>query len=150
MGGFYYKNQQKNVFLVQNIFPQTICKATMKVLIHTQKGARIEKTANIMYCEADKEGTKIHLIKKSSTDTEAYFISTKQLKDMADLLPEISFYRCQKSYIVNFLHFHEFDVATNSIVMKNGVKIPISRRKKAVTKQKLMAYIEKYNEKHPF
>lgn len=117
----------------------------MKILIHTLKGARIVETTNIIYCKADGHYTKIYFAKKSIKDTNNYFISIKLLKDIEKLLPTNEFFRCHKSYLINFLYFHEFDVSKNSIILENGTEIKISRNKKPESKKRLLSYLEKYN-----
>lgn len=117
----------------------------MKILIHTIKGARVVETENVMYCQADGHYTKIFLLKKNVTDEEDYFISIKRLKELETILPEIDFYRCHRSYLINLLYFHEFDTNSNSIVLENGIIITISREKRVESKKKLMEYLCNYN-----
>ena len=117
----------------------------MKTLIKTLKGARIVETQNIIFCEASGKNTKIFLNENIVSDTDAFFIATKILKEIEELLPKSDFYRCHKSYLINFHYFHEFDVEKNCILLSNGTEIKISRTNKPKAKERLLAYIEKYN-----
>jgi two-component system, LytTR family, response regulator len=117
----------------------------MKTLIHTIKGARVIETENIIYCQADGHHTEIYLFKKSQNDKKDYFISTKMISEIEKLLPKTGFYRCHKSFLINFKSFLEFDVAKSCIIMETGKEIKISREKKIESKKRLLAYFEYYN-----
>ena len=118
----------------------------MQLLINSLKGARLVETEDIIYCEADEKYTNIYLKSLINIDKE-YFVATKLLKEIELLLPEICFFRCHKNCLINFKYFLEFDVSLNSIILTNEKKIQISRRKKAVSKENLLKYIENYNSK---
>lgn len=117
----------------------------MKILIHTIKGARVVETVDIIYCKADGHYTKIYLSQKKETENTESFTSTKMISEVEKLLPKKSFYRCHKSYLINFGYFLEFDVAKNNIILENGTEIKISREKKAELKKRLLDYFEYYN-----
>ena len=114
----------------------------MNLLIHIIKGARAVEPENIIFCESDGNHTKIYLNTLTVNDNEKYFESTKSLKQLTKLLTGLSFYRCHKSYLINFKYFHEFEVSTNSIIMTNGKIIKIAKGKKNESKKQLLKYFE--------
>ncbi len=117
----------------------------MKTLIHTIKGARVIETENVIYCKANGHYTEIHLFEKSQNDKKDYFVSTKMISEIEKLLPKTGFYRCHKSFLINFKYFLEFDVAKSCIVLETGKEIKISREKKIESKKRLLEYFEYYN-----
>ena len=114
----------------------------MNLLIHIMKGARSVEPENIIYCESDANYTKIYFNILTINDKECFFVSTKSLKQLTELLTGVAFYRCHKSYLINFKYFHEFDVSTNSIIMTNGKIIKIAKAKKNESKKQLLKYFE--------
>ena len=119
----------------------------MKILIPSIKGARMVDTEDIIYCEANEQHTRIYLDSLIHKPNK-YFSSTNSLKNIEDISSKICFFRCHKSYLINFAHFFEFDVKTHSIIMTNAHSIQISRRKKSEAKKNLLKYIKYYNSKN--
>ncbi len=117
----------------------------MKVIIHTLDGVRIEETNNIICCKADGNLTKIFIFHKNKGDNKKYFVSKKLLKEIELELPKPDFYRCHKSSLINLKYFFKFNVNKNMIILEDGTEIKISREKKAESKERLIAYIKKYN-----
>ena len=121
----------------------------MQLLIHIPKGARSLDTEDIIYCKAKNKNTEIYLnsLSKNIKDKK-YFVATKLLKDIEEDFPKPEFYRCHKSYFINFKYFFEFEVCTNSIIMTDGTKINISKTKRIESKKQLFEYYEKWNSKN--
>ena len=58
---------------------------------------------------------------------------SKSLKEMEAYLPKNQFYRTHKSYLVNIFYIRKFVRSGESFVlMKSGIKIPVSVRKTTV------------------
>ncbi|TXK75245.1 LytTR family DNA-binding domain-containing protein [Mesonia sp. HuA40] len=79
----------------------------------------------IAYCKSDGNYCRIYLC-----DGNELFLS-KKLKDIQCLLPDNHFFRVHNSYLVNLDQVCEFVKAEAYIVLKNNIKIPVSRNKKA-------------------
>ena len=117
----------------------------MKLLIHSLKGARAVDSEDIIYCKADGNNSNIYLYSLITNEQRKYFVSTKNLKELDNLLPTIDFYRCHKSFLINFKYFQEFEVSTNSIIMANETKIKIAIGKKNESKKHLLEYFKKFS-----
>lgn len=59
-------------------------------------------------------------------------LSSKNLAYFDDILIEKGFYRCHRSYLVN--RFHIEALTDGNFILKNGIEIPISRRKRTEAK----------------
>ena len=74
----------------------------------------------IVYCKADGNYTQIHLSKRR-------FIVSKTLKKIQSLLPKGKFIRVHRSYLVNIDYIADI-TCNNSILLKSGITLSISRR----------------------
>ena len=93
-----------------------------KLSVAHSKGVSIIDFADILYLEVNDDLTTIHL-----TGTSKIYVS-KSLKDFQSVL-DSSFYRTHKSFIVNLAHIQGYSVNDGGqVLMKNNVKLPISRR----------------------
>lgn len=63
-----------------------------------------------------------------TSDGKRYLIS-KTLKKFADLLDKSHFVRIHKSSIINLLYLQQYSQCTQSVQMKDGKEIPVSRRR---------------------
>ena len=57
-------------------------------------------------------------------------LTSKTLGELEEILNDKGFYRCHKSFLVNFVHINSHPNSF-SITLSDGLEIPISRRKKA-------------------
>lgn len=94
-----------------------------KLLIPQKNGYRIVSPNDILYIEGDGSYSRIVLKNDES------FQSTKIIKEFEEILPESTFYRVHKSYIINIEGVVHID-KNNQLVLKNGDTIEMSRRKK--------------------
>jgi len=76
----------------------------------------------ITHIEGDRNYSYIHLSNGSQE------LSSKNLAYFEDILLDKNFYRSHRSYLINRLHIKA--LIDGHFVLKNGIKIPISRRKK--------------------
>ena len=90
----------------------------------------------------------IRYICKESGDTIIFvknmkFRSKKSMEDWEQELDQRLFFRCHKGYIVNFRFIEESD---EYILLDNGERVPISRRKKKDFNNKIREYDLYYSE----
>ena len=103
-----------------------------KIAFPIENGFKIVKINSILYCQSDINYTKIFLINGTS------FILSKTLKLIEELLPSSIFLRVHNSYLVNFNYVTYFNRSIDSYVeLANGLKIPVSTRKKDEVIQKI-------------
>ncbi len=67
------------------------------------------------------------------------------LKVFEKMLAEESFIRAHRNYIVNMSYIAFYDSMFKYVVLKNGEKIPISRRKRGKVEEVLSNYITQKN-----
>ena len=116
----------------------------MKYLIHIPSGAKLIESEDIIYCKANNNYSKIYL-NTLIRCKKKFFIATKSLKELEDILLKTAFYRCHNQFLINFKYFDEFNVSTNSIIMTNKVAIKISRTKRIESKIELLKYLKTVN-----
>ncbi|MDD3225763.1 MAG: LytTR family DNA-binding domain-containing protein [Clostridium sp.] len=87
---------------------------------------------DIYYIDVYDKNCFIHLKDK--------FIKTyTSLTNLCKLLENSSFLKCHRSYIVNMLHINE--MLSNDFILRNGVKIPITRNDKLNLKQTYLDFV---------
>jgi len=101
-------------------------KEKRKIAITTKESIRFIEVIEIVSCEADGNYTWIHL-----TNGEK-LLSTKILKEYQNLLHDSGFFRIHHQYLINLNYVKEFlKKGSGYVIMTNGDKLEISRRKKA-------------------
>ncbi len=97
------------------------------LIFDTDSGFMMENTKNIEYCIADQSYASIFTYAKRE------FIVSKSLKELEAYLPKNQFYRTHKSYLVNIFYIRKFVRSGESyVLLKSGVKIPVSVRKTSI------------------
>lgn len=115
-----YKTQLEN--MIQQFSP-----SRQRISIHHSKGIKLVWPQEIQFVQADGNCSKLHLTNGST------FLDTRTLKVYETTLPERSFLRIHRSYIVNLNHIEELIRSDgNWLIMKNGQKIPVSRGRLSV------------------
>lgn len=110
-------------------------KATSIALSHAG-GFKVEELSNIIRLQADDNYTKVF-----SADGKRYLIS-RPLKDFERKLPEEVFIRPHKSHMINMFFLREFATEDGGVaVLKDGTKIPVSKRKMAL----FMAAVKRFS-----
>jgi two-component system, LytTR family, response regulator len=108
--------------LLDNIKPGNDVK---KIILSTAEGIHILTTDEIIRCESDDYYTKFFL-----TDGKTILIS-KTLKQNEAMLSDFDFIRPHKSHLVNIKYIKSYlKVDGGYILMIDGCKIPVSRRKR--------------------
>lgn len=64
------------------------------------------------------------------TEDNKVVLSTRPIIDFDHQLNEYSFFRIDKSIIVNLNHVQKYDKKTNKLIMKNDKKFSVARRRK--------------------
>jgi len=97
----------------------------MRLCLPTQKGFTVVKMEEIVYCEAQRSYTQLHLLNNKSMTV------SKPLFDYDRLLTDTTFLRVHKSFLINLLHVKEYSRGEGgTVIMSNGMEIEVSRRRK--------------------
>lgn len=108
--------------LLENLNPRNEKK---KIMLNTFEGMHMVYMKDIVRCEADDYYTRYFL-----NDGKVIMVS-KTLKETEETLDDKDFIRTHKSHIVNISYVKTFVRNDGGyLVLKNGEKIPVSRRKK--------------------
>lgn len=95
-----------------------------KVALPTLSGFHMEKINNIIYCEADNNYTKIHLVYGK------YILVSKTLKYTEELLPENIFFRIHKTFLVNLNYVVEYiRNDSHKVILDDGTKLVVATRR---------------------
>lgn len=107
--------------------------------VYFNDGKNIEKLSvdEIYYVEANMK--KICIRKK-----EEECIVNCSLKDAEQLLSKYDFLKVHRSYIINLKYFKR--LTRNSVVLDNGVEVPVSKYRYPDVKIQLVDYIKKQRE----
>lgn len=116
-----------------------------RISINHAKGMRLITLRDIIYLEGDKNYTILYLASSGGVEK---FVSSRTLGDFETALPEASFFRVHKSYIINIAHITEQrNQAGNYVIMKNGKQIEISRRRASLFRQFIHEHYSKQTKK---
>lgn len=102
----------------------TAPKHAQKILLRNSDALLSTAISDILHCEAHKNYTTFYFLNGQQ------FVVSTHLKDYDNLLVPLGFYRSHQSHLVNMAHFSHYHKRDNSIVLKNGIKIPLATRKK--------------------
>ncbi len=98
---------------------------TDKIALPYQNGVTFVKLQDVIYCESDDNYTRFFLTNGQ------YYLVTKPLKDIQDLLEDRGFLRVHRQYVINLGHIKKFFKGEGSyLIMSNEQSIPISRTHK--------------------
>lgn len=98
-----------------------------KIILSTAEGIHIIKVKNIIRCQADDYYTNFYI-----NDGRRIMIS-KTLKENEELLVDYNFIRPHRSHLVNIAYIKKYVKSDGGyIVLADGTKVPVSRRKKDV------------------
>lgn len=114
------KKQYDN--LLKNLNPEQL--AVRKISISTSDKIHLINVDDIIRCESDNYYTMIFF--KDGTS----LLVSKTLKDMEQKLEEFDFVRTHKSHLINMRCIKNFIKDEMMVVMTNGSKVPVSKRKK--------------------
>jgi two-component system LytT family response regulator len=100
----------------------------MIVLRDKQEVTKIQ-IKDIIYIEAEKAYSKIVY---RAPKTNQSFYASHNLAHYEELLEAHQFIRVHKSYLVNRLLISKFNLKESLVLLCDGIKIPVSRRKQAL------------------
>jgi two-component system LytT family response regulator len=103
-----------------NLAPQPA--GEQKLVLSTQSGTLRLPLKQITHLEGERNYTHMYLSDGSRE------LSSKTLAHFEDLLSDKGFFRCHRSYLVNRDHVAAIQHA--QVVLRSGLEIPVSRRKK--------------------
>ena len=115
--------------LVQNIEKKEI--KDFRLAVPSSEGVFFFTLDEILRLEADKNYTAIHLIGKRP------FLSSKTLKHFDEMLNEFDFIRTHKSHLVNPRYIKQVTHNNQYVLLADGTRIEISRRKKETVQEYL-------------
>lgn len=119
-----YKKTLKKQYdnLLKNLDPEQL--VVRKISISTSDKIHLINVDDIIRCESDNYYTKIFF-----KDGNSLLVS-KTLKEMDQKLEEYDFVRTHKSHLVNMRCIKNFIKDEMMVVMTDGTKVPVSKRKK--------------------
>ena len=95
-----------------------------RLVVNDRENIYTIEIQSILYLEADGPYTRI--VKEKE---EELFVS-KNLKYFQNILVHAGFFRTHHSFLANLNHMVKFDKYNSQLVLKSGIKIPVSVRKK--------------------
>ena len=127
------ENRGANMMLYQNLVSNIEKKEVrdFKIAVPSSEGIYFFTIDEILRLEADRSYTHIHLVKKRP------FIASKTLKHFEEMLEEFHFIRTHKSHLVNPQHITRVTSDNNYLLLTDGSKVEVSRRKKDEVMQQL-------------
>jgi two-component system, LytTR family, response regulator len=123
--------QKKELFsnLVSNIEKKEV--KDFKIAVPSSDGVHFFTIEDIIRLEADRSYTHIHLANKKP------FIASKTLRHFEEMLDEFHFIRTHKSHLVNPRHITRISNDNEFVLLTDGTKVEVSRRKKEEVLQQL-------------
>jgi two-component system LytT family response regulator len=95
-----------------------------KLMVQSKEGSTFLKISEIIRLESESNYT--HFILTGNRK----MIVAKTLKDFEDKLSAYNFLRSHKSHLLNLYHIREIDGPNNEVLMSDGTRVEISKRKK--------------------
>ena len=96
-----------------------------KIVLRTSESMHIIDIADIEYCKSDNSYTTFYL------SGGGKILVSKSIKEYSELLENCNFFRPHQSFLININAVSRIDKADGGfVILKNGVEIPISSRKK--------------------
>ena len=108
--------------ILKNLNPDQL--VVRKISLSTSDKIHLRDVDNIIRCESDNYYTIIYFKDGSN------LMVTKTLKEIEQKLEEFGFVRTHKSHLVNLRSIMNFIKDEMMVVMEDGVKVPVSKRKK--------------------
>lgn len=96
-----------------------------RLAVTSSKGAFFFPLCEVLRIESDRNYSVIHL-----TDRKKPFVATKTLKHYEEVLAHLKFIRVHKSHLVNSEHVMRISNSFDYLVLSDGTRIAISRRKR--------------------
>ena len=124
-----YKQKANNKFqkeryelLLQNMYYDV--NSFDKLAIASREGFQVVNVADIVYLKGDGAYSEVYLVSGKK------IVSSKHLKELQEMLPRDTFFRCHKSYLINLNLCTEYVRSQEQIIMINKDIIPLASRSK--------------------
>jgi len=102
-------------------------KVVRKIALPVKNGYQFYNHSEIIRCEADANYTKVFVL------NEKPILVSKSLKVISAMLDFPNFFRPHQSHLINLNYMKKYDKSDGgTIIMDDGMNIPISRHKKVV------------------
>ncbi len=108
-----------------------------QILVNTSDNLYVLNLHDILYLKSESNYTKFF-----TADLNEEIIVSRTLKDYEEILKDHNFIRTHNSYLVNLSWIAKIIKKENVVELKNGVKVPISARKKEVVVKELNRFIK--------
>ncbi len=95
-----------------------------KIVLATSEGVYVVKISEVVRCQSNDYYTFFYF-----KDGKKLLVS-KTLKESEELLQDKRFFRPHKSHLVNMKYIESFDKPNTTIILNDGTRIPVSRRKR--------------------
>jgi two-component system LytT family response regulator len=115
--------------LVSNIEKKEV--KDFKIAVPSSEGVYFFMIDDILHLEAESSYTHIYLANRKP------FIASKTLKHFEEMLDEFKFIRTHKSHLVNPHHITRISNDNEFVLLTDGSKVEVSRRKKDEVLQQL-------------
>lgn len=108
------------------------------VLENKEQGRQSVCIKDILYVESDRHYVIYHISDRKNT-----FRVRGSIGKLQEQLLEHDFVRVHKQYLVNFRHVFNINKTSDTIVLKQGFELPMSRNRKADVNEKLTEYLKR-------
>ena len=99
---------------------------TKKLVLKTAGEFNLVDITDIVYCQSDNSYTTFSFVNSEE------IVVSKGMKEYEDILSEYNFFRPHASFLVNLNFVKKLDKSDGGyLILKNGIEIPVSQRKKA-------------------
>lgn len=105
-----------------------------KLLVKSAEEERVLQLQEVIYLSAEDKYTILYT-------SDGHFIDRTALREYEEVLAPHGFYRIHRKYIVNV--YHHKCIRRGKVVLSSGVELPISRRREAAYREKVLKDIEK-------
>lgn len=118
------QNSNENInVLIENI--NRPLAESPKIILSTSEKINVVKIDEIIRCESDNYYTMFYFTNRKK------ILVSKTLKDQEELLSEYNFIRPHKSHLINVKYIKSYLKTEGGVIlMEDGSKVPVSRRKK--------------------
>ncbi|MBL7732442.1 MAG: LytTR family transcriptional regulator DNA-binding domain-containing protein [Chitinophagaceae bacterium] len=107
-------------------YPASLTKNLRRICINTNKGYLIKDVEHLCFVKSINNYTEYCF-----SESEKYIVA-KTLLDSEMMLEPYGFFRIHQSFLVNLSHMELFDAEELSVLLSNGIVLPVSKRRKVV------------------
>jgi two-component system LytT family response regulator len=118
-----YKKQQEHVQILLSSM-ENMERNNQKIAIPTVHGYSFIDISQLLLLEGDGKYSRL------TTFSGQQYTSTKNLGEFESILPDDTFYRCHKSWVVNLRYVDRFDKSSNKLFMQGNRVAEVSSRKR--------------------